>query len=381
MADAGGIQLVSNLLNLPLRLEYGSRQAALERQLLRTNAAALGITPDQVDAIAPDPGLSAINPAMHPGTYGKILSGVGQAGNIISTLLGNPASPPRLELSTLTSLAGLRRQGDKQKALDTYAGGFKNPQAAAAARAGLGATAAKIEGGQTGKMGSELDALYQEGLDLHDGDTAQARRYALSEIDRRKTGRATAQASALAPIFGERDERRAGLAVQTQLKKDAAKKLTEIQNVSRVVFPLMDKAQAALTTSPLVAGSGAQRPVLWWKALAGDEGAAAVRQLPSQAARLARTVDVGNLSEQEQQVWHAFINGEDMTAQQFAVATNVLKRLLKSSATAYRHAYETGEPAPDELAPDDVGAAAGGGKGATPGGADPLDQLLRKHGK
>ena len=46
--DLTGLALMGRVLGLPHALEEGTRESALERMLLRQNAGALGLTPDQI---------------------------------------------------------------------------------------------------------------------------------------------------------------------------------------------------------------------------------------------------------------------------------------------------------------------------------------------
>lgn len=369
--DLQGLQLLGNALALPKRLENASQQSAMTRALLSQNADVLGLTPAQIDQLAPDPGLGAINPTQHPGTYGKILSGVGGVGNVISSLLGNPVEAPRLDLSTITSLGGLRDKEKKEKNLETYADTFAGDERAQAAiRAG------KTPPGQ-GRGGGELGLL--ERISTATNPAERKRLEAIrDDLRKSKQDNALAVGRGMTPIIEERTQNAADISLRKKFQEDAGAKLTQLGNVERQVFPMMRDAQKALTTNPAVAGLGAQRPYLWWKALRGDAGAIAVKALPSQAAALARTQDVGNLSGPEQEVYYAFLNGEDMTAQQFGQAMGILQRLLGSSAKFYREQLKTGDVplTESEQAPPESGKppAPGGG------GGDELDQLLKQHG-
>lgn len=99
-------QLMANVLAIPEINERRRQQAALERSLLT----GLGIPEQQAQTLIPEPGFEPPG-----GVAGKVLSGVGNIGTVLSTLLGAPIPAPRLQMGSLVQLANLQHSRALQK--------------------------------------------------------------------------------------------------------------------------------------------------------------------------------------------------------------------------------------------------------------------------
>lgn len=144
-------QLAGNALSIPAKLQQGSQQGALDnvvaqmllQQMQPASPAAGGAHGLPVDpSLAAGAGASnpvaqalqaqmgpsrgpiagALDPSMHPGTYGKILAGVGDVGQIISAITGGDAgaAPPRIDASTLATIASMQNAKASREATAAY---------------------------------------------------------------------------------------------------------------------------------------------------------------------------------------------------------------------------------------------------------------------
>jgi len=404
--DLSGLALLGNLLGLPKALQQASQQSSLERTLLTQNAGALGVTPDEIAQLTPEPGLDIFNPLKHrtasgdPSTYGKILATIGGVGNVLSSLVGQPVGPPRVDLSTLTSLANLRSKKEKETALGGFAGTLKNPQAQAAARAGLGEVAARLESPSDKGQSSEMAVLIQQGRDqgLSDPD---ARSYALREIDRRRLARAGATGA---------------IQVQGALAKERQTTALHAQRVESILDPLQGAVDRQLHADSLVGRLAQGGKLLAFKNAPGTVGRAMglsdeesnqladdIAILESPAAFGGQILkglgeDAGRLSDYDiQRISRRLPTLFDS----HVIATaklGVFKRLIRSAQQ-----YGAGQDVPTSLVdrfvkeldqtsrppggkprvsltPPGVAAPRSGEGEAAPGGADRIEQLLQKHG-
>src|SRR5262245_17430816 len=136
--DAAGLALLSGMLSAPEVLNNQRIEASQMRGLLRQ----MGTPEDYINLYAP--GEDTPSPVGGTGIAGKILSGVGKTGAVLSTMLGAPIKAPRVTLGEAGTAAeqGYREQlagmetDPKKKALirlgrfdDAYsgAGGPKTP--------------------------------------------------------------------------------------------------------------------------------------------------------------------------------------------------------------------------------------------------------------
>jgi hypothetical protein len=141
--------------------------------------------------------------------------------------------------------------------------------------------------------------------------------------------------------------------------------------------PLIPKVTAALSTNPAYAAT-VQPAAQWFGALQGDPNSAAVGQLFAQRAALARTVDVGNLSATEQQIWDPFVNAKSMTQQQFLNSMEMLDQILRKQEFVNRQLATTGEaPTADEIMAAGFEAPASAGP-TTEGGEVSAEDFLKQ---
>lgn len=169
--------MVGNTLALPSTVKRSHDQAALERAVL---AQMPGVDAAAVNAMMPQPGLSFLNPDSHPGTFGKVLQGVGDVGTIISSILGQGQPTPRVPLASLTAIAQLKHAQERGEAIDARA---RETQDRIDERARLNREAA-----------DERTAASRAAADARHADTMAERRKkkpkaaALEELNNRRAG-------------------------------------------------------------------------------------------------------------------------------------------------------------------------------------------------
>lgn len=190
MPSLNEYQFLANLLALPQSIP----QQAQATDAIRSALGQQGFTPEQVNAVAPEPGLRDF-PGNNVPALGTFLRGLGTVGQVLQGVTGAP-SAPRLPLGQFVALQQLQNQNTKQKALGDLAGSYTNPRARALATAGFATAAEAAEGGKVGPSG-ELQQLIQHHLDLGE-DMTTARANALLDIDKRREARARASAGASA---------------------------------------------------------------------------------------------------------------------------------------------------------------------------------------
>lgn len=104
-------QLLGGVLGLPSQVQQQTQQAEAMRALLPQLMP--GLTPEQAQALAPQPGMQFLNPGQG-GTLGKILGGVGDVGTMMQTITGGQGtSAPPISLEVLAALQG--RNLDREK--------------------------------------------------------------------------------------------------------------------------------------------------------------------------------------------------------------------------------------------------------------------------
>lgn len=103
------VQLFANILAIPELNERRRQQANMERALL----SGLGIPEQQLQTLIPQPGFEPPG-----GVAGKVLSGVGKVGSILSTVLGAPIGAPRLQPGAVLQLANLQHSRALEKKRD-----------------------------------------------------------------------------------------------------------------------------------------------------------------------------------------------------------------------------------------------------------------------
>ncbi len=156
----GQLQTMANILATPQRIEMQNQQAALDRAVLTR----LGLSDADARTMIPDPSFN-----LPGGVAGKVLSGLGTVGGVLSTVLGAPIQAPRADVGQLIAAEQLGRAREKVEAQET-AGGLArdlvtNPQDAEIQgafveelfRAGLGGSAVSLIKGKP--AGTSLGAV------------------------------------------------------------------------------------------------------------------------------------------------------------------------------------------------------------------------------
>jgi len=409
IGGAEGLSLLANLLSLPRSLEVGQQESELERSLLSQpdTMKALGLDPATIASLTPTPGLDIFNPAKHrtatgdPSTYGKILSTVGGVGNVLSTLLGQPVGPPRIGLTDVARLAAIKKEGQKEKGFETFAGTLKNPQAQAAARAGLGDVAARLESPSDKGQSSEMAVLIQQGRDqgLSEPD---ARSYALREIDRRRLARAgaTGQIQVAGALAKERQttalhaQRVESIldplqgAVDRQLHADSlvgrlaqGGKLLAFKNAPGTVgraMGLSDEESNQLADDIAILESPTAFGGQILKGLGEDAGRLSDYDIQRISRRLPTLFDSHTIATAKLGVFKRLIRSAQQYGAGQDVPTSVVDRYVRELDQTSRP--PGGQPRVS-LTPPGVAAPRSGLGEAAPSAADRIEQLLQKRGK
>jgi len=132
-----GLQMLGGVLSLPRQIQYQHEAS----QGLRSQLAGLDLTDDQMNAIAPEPGMSWLGAG--PGVGGKILGGIGDVGSLISAIAGKPVTPPRTSISDIAAISKLRqqkKQGESEAALQEAMRLGKTPEEVASLGVAAGST-------------------------------------------------------------------------------------------------------------------------------------------------------------------------------------------------------------------------------------------------
>lgn len=164
-----GAQLLANALALPRTLQAGRQEEATQRALMAL-ASGQEMPAETMDAFRPPEGAAA-----------KLMSGVGDVGAVLSSVLGSPVRAPRYDAGALMSLT---KANAAQKGNEEIAAGFKKPQAQALARQGKHDAAIRVEQGMPMRGTGELAMLLQSNLDAG-MDEGQARAKALEQYQER----------------------------------------------------------------------------------------------------------------------------------------------------------------------------------------------------
>jgi soluble lytic murein transglycosylase-like protein len=113
--NLAGAQLLAGLLSLPQQIQ-NQRQTALDEDAIRKSFVNNTV-----------PTFSEAPPVGGTGAVGKVMSGMGTVGAALSTALGNPVKPPRMDLGALSNIANVRLQQSKienfQRGADALAAG------------------------------------------------------------------------------------------------------------------------------------------------------------------------------------------------------------------------------------------------------------------
>lgn len=108
-----GLTLGSNILALPNTIEQQGVQAQHDRDVLTALGPQLGLTPEAIAALTPQPAIQHF-PGMNVPVLGSVLRGVGGVGQLLQTVLGNNAPAPRPPLAELAQLAQIRKAGEAE---------------------------------------------------------------------------------------------------------------------------------------------------------------------------------------------------------------------------------------------------------------------------
>jgi len=155
----------------------------------------------------------------------------------------------------------------------------------------------------------------------------------LMNMRKTKIGSAVAEAQALKDVWPPKTLESTIVNTNT--------KLSELTGVRINVVRKMHEAAKALSDNPLYART-LQSTILPWTAAGAfgatpeDQAAAKeVQILQSNRARLARMVDVGNLSGTEQDVWNPYLKGDTMTSSEMERAIQALEKDMETMGAFY----------------------------------------------
>jgi len=311
-----GLRMLGGLLSVPA---VNAAQENADWQAQRLMAQAQGQSPPE----QPEPAFFSTN---NTGALGGLMSGIGGVGKFMAALSGAPVQAPRLDLGEQVSALQYGAQQAQRRAQAEAADVFTNPDAQKFAKAGQWDLAKNLQYPATAKGATSTNALRLQYNRLKRTDPQSPELPILAET----ISQIEAQQQRTAPRM---DVHTNNIVNNTQAmegaKNDALKAAVQTRGVYEDVFPMAQQASRALSDSVFAAKTGWQAVELGFKSAMGDEDANAAMKSITNAIRLARTVDVGNLNENERRIWEPFVDGRFQTKAEFDAGLRILDKQLR----------------------------------------------------